>query len=339
MGKELTSVEPASWAIRPYRPGDEPQILALFHRAFGIERSADYWTWKFGLNPLGRQIVLGVTPEDALIGHLAGIPLRVQAEGRPVVFSAIVDLMVDPRYRRGLRKTGVYQTLLGALIERVAGEDRAALMYGIPIRSSNRLGQALHGFTDLYPMTRVVRSLPPEGAALDRPARWRYEIRPVKAFEAWMDRLWARCRADFPLCTVRDSQYMTWRYLQCPHIRYHPYVLWDRWLGRAAAVAVLRLEWQDQPLATVVDWLVPRGDTRAARALLAHLEGVAREHGLGELSAWFFPTGPEHRFLLGHGYREEVMEFPLAARIFTPALSWEWAVRHWYFTMGDSDIF
>lgn len=340
MGKELISSAPASWTIRLYRPGDEEQILSLFRRVFGIKHSADYWVWKFGENPLGHQIVLGATPDETVIAHIAGVPLRVQLEGNPLVFTLVVDLMVDPGYRRSLRKVGVYQALLGTLIETSTGAGRAAVLYGIPIRSSNRLPQALFRWREAYEVTRLVRPLGPStGGRLSRLARWRYEVRPVRDFGGWMDRFWQSCAPEFPLATVRDARYMNWRYIRCPHIAYHPYMLWDRWLRRPRGVAVLRLEWQGQPTGCLVDWLVPRGDVEAVRVLLAGMEEVVRQHGLQELSAWFPPDSPERRLFMASGYREEAMGSALIGNVYTTSLTWDWVARHWYFTMGDSDIF
>jgi hypothetical protein len=114
-------------------------------------------------------------------------------------------------------------------------------------------------------------------------------------------------------------------------------VLWDRWRARARGIAVLRLEWEGQPIATVVDWLVPRGDAHAAGALLRGVEAEVARRDVRELAAWLPPGSPEQRFFLAQGYRVDPTDVPLTARLYTPRVEWEWLTRNWYFTMADSD--
>lgn len=341
MKRQLARQKPAGWAPRLYRPGDEAAILPLYPLAFqGLQRSEAYWDWKFRQNPEGSQIVVAEQRGEGIVGLIAALPARVHADGRPVVFSQVVDLMVDPRLRRGLRKAGMYITLMTTLIEEGAGPGRAALLYGFPNQDSDRVTQEVFGWEALHQVTRLVRRLdapprPPVGPL----ARSRYAVRPLERFDEVADRLWDHCRPHLPLATIRDARYLTWRYLRCPHVRYLPYVAWDRWRDRPAGIAVLRMGWEGQPLCAIVDWLVPRGESTPASVLLAHAEAEARRAGMAEVAAWFPPESPERRWFLASGYTAEPTRYPLLAGAYAPDLSLDRVARHWYYTMGDSDIF
>jgi hypothetical protein len=104
-------------------------------------------------------------------------------------------------------------------------------------------------------------------------------------------------------------------------------------------MAILRLGVADQPIACLVDWLVPPGDTTTADLLLHHCERRSREAGMTQLQAWFPPSAWPHRLLSERGFRQESTPYHLVALTKVPDVSLEWVNRHWYYTMGDSDIY
>ncbi len=270
MKEELARRKPFGWTPRSYRPGDEAKILPLYALAFqGLHRSTDYWRWKFQENPAGARVIVAEDAGGQILGLVAGLHARAHAEGRPVTVSQAVDVMVAPGERRGLRKAGMFVLLLARLIEEATGADGAALMFGLPNQDSDRVTQEVFGWQNLHQVTRVARRLDGPGAIAPAwLARRRYRVRPVTDFGGAADALWTRCREHVPFATIRGAGYLTWRYLRCPYVAYHPYVAWDRWRDRPAGLAILRLGWEGQPLGAIVDWLVPRGEVGPAAVLL-----------------------------------------------------------------------
>ena len=52
MDDVTTGANPPDWEVRPYQPGDEEQLVALYARVFGRPRSVAFWRWKLkGRNP------------------------------------------------------------------------------------------------------------------------------------------------------------------------------------------------------------------------------------------------------------------------------------------------
>jgi hypothetical protein len=338
--EHLARRKPVGWAARSYRPGDERQILSLYPLAFqGLQRSEEYWRWKFRENPVCPVVIVAEESGGRIIGLIAGLSARVHADGRGLVFSQAVDVMVDPGARRGLRKAGMYITLIRALIEGATGKGDA-LLFGLPNQDSDRVSQEVFGWQNLHQVIRVVRPLNGAGGpAVPWRLRLRYRIRPLEECVAAADRLWELCRPAVPLGTIRDAQYLRWRYLRCPHLQYRGCLVWDRRRDAPAGLAVLRLGWEGQPVGAIVDWLVPRGEPGVGLLLLRHAERQARRAGLRELSAWFPPESPEQQWFLGQGYRGEPTRYPLVAKSYRDDLPLGWVSRHWYYTMGDSDIF
>lgn len=101
-------------------------------------------------------------------------------------------------------------------------------------------------------------------------------------------------------------------------------------------IAVLRIGLGDQPVACLVDWLVPSGADLVASQLLERCFEEARLAGMKELHTWFPPSSPWHRYLLDRGF-QPVETACMTVHPFTPTVPLEFLDAHWYYTMGDSD--
>lgn len=346
MAEELTLTEQQHhWSIRPYRQGDESQILELFHRVFAKERSLAHWQWKFRDNPAGAHIHVVETEAGEIVGHYAGIPVRVTVDGRTCIFSQLVDTMVDRDYRRGLKKPGMFVRLFIKFAEDYGGHDRAAIMYGFPTPEALRVGQRLLGYVPLHRIVKLVRpvgGLPhrtPWQQMVDLLYQVRIPVRQVDRFDSGVDRLWERCRHELRVATVRDARYLNWRYVECPDVEYRLLVAGGVMGTSLQGIAVLRLDSLGQGVGYLIDWLVPLRARAAADQLLKRSFEEAEMAGLKELQAWLPPSSPWHRYFLDWGFQAVEAEYFFVARTFTPDLPLEFVNPLWYYTTGDSDIY
>ena len=346
MAEELTLTEQRhQWSIRPYRQGDEGRILELFHRGFRKERSLAHWQWKFRDNPEGAHIHVVETVAGEIVGHYAGIPVRVTVDGKAFIFSQLVDTMVDRDYRRGLKKPGMFAHLFMKFAEDYGGHDRAAIMYGFPTPEALRIGQRLLGYTPLHRMVKLVRPLgkPPHRTPWQQIADMLHQvqvrIRQVARFDALVDRLWEECRRELRVATVRDARYLNWRYADCPDVKYRLFMAEGIMGTSPQGIAVLRLDSLGQGVGYLMDWLVPLRAKVAADQLLKRSLEEAELAGLKELHAWLPPFSPWHQYLLDRGFQVVDAKYFLVARTFTPDLPLEFINPRWYYTMGDSDIY
>jgi hypothetical protein len=256
-----------------------------------------------------------------------------------LIFTQIIDVMVDRRFRLGLKRPGLFAALANAYITDFLVSGKVPIGYGFPTPEAVRIGQRVAGYVPLQPVVRLVLDL---GGNRDDRLPWRvlsFRIHAIDRFGEEVDRLWEQVRSGPDVATIRDARYLNWRYAECPDVRYTLLVARRRFGGGLAGVAVLRLGVGDQPIACLVDWLVPHDATSAARALLAYCETVAREAGMTQLQAWFPPSGWPAQLLLQRGYRSEPTPYHLVALTKVPEVSLEWMNAHWYYTMGDSDIY
>lgn len=350
MAQELTEgltvdAQRQHWSIRPYRRGDEDRILKLFHRVFGKERSLTHWRWKFQDNPEGACIHVVETDTGEIVGHYAGIPVRVSAEGRSCVFLQLVDTMVEQGYRRGLKKPGMFAQLFMKFAEDYGGEDRAAVMYGFPIPEALRIGRRLLGYVPLHPVIKLVRPITgapgsiPRTRLVDLLQHVRIRVRQVTRFDASADRLWEQCRRELHVATVRDARYLNWRYADCPDAKYTLLSAENTMGSSLRGIAVLRLDSLGQGVGFLMDWLVPIGDKLAADHLLKRGDEEAESAGVKELQMWLPASSPWYRYLLDRGFQVADTQYVLVARTFTSNLPLEFVNPRWYYTMGDSDIY
>jgi hypothetical protein len=325
------------WTIRPYRPGDEGRILDLFKRVFGVDRSLEHWRWKFQDNPAGQHIRLAETPSGELVGQYAGLPVRMAWGEKTLVFTQIIDVMVDPRVRLGLKRPGLFSALANRYIADYGGLGKVSGGYGFPTPQALRIGQRVAGYTPLHPVVGLVRDLgrgdhhrPPWSARL-------FRVEEVDRYGEEIDRLWERMRPALAVAIVRNARYLNWRYADCPDIRYHRFAAFHRLTGAPAGLAILRLRVRGERVAVLVDWLA--SSRAVASAMVARCEGIAREAGMDRLEAWFPPYTLPCRFFQELGFRPEATVYEFVALPTSPEVSLEWAKNRWYYTMGDSDIY
>ncbi|HBL25619.1 MAG TPA: hypothetical protein DD490_02160, partial [Acidobacteria bacterium] len=90
--------------VRPYREGDEAQILPLFRQSFFVERSPERFRWEYRENPAGNERISEAFAEDGrLVAHYAGYPVRFWSDvsGAPRTLPALQvgDTMTEPSVR------------------------------------------------------------------------------------------------------------------------------------------------------------------------------------------------------------------------------------------------
>jgi len=324
------------WHIRTYQPGDEIQILELFKRVYGHERSLSHWRWKFLENPAGQQISLAVDEDGSIIGQFAGLPVVAATANETILLTQGIDHMVDAARRR----EGVYTALARHFFETFVTSTGAAAWYAFPVRENFDIEMKAFDCSALHQVSVLTSDL-------SKAEPWRPSLRHAQRCRVDhldragppVDELWNSCRSELPVATVRDSRYLNWRYVDCPDIEYRLTVVTDRVSKRVRGLAVTRNGWFDQPIALMVDWLVPASDLEAGRILLEHCHSLARERGLNAVQAWFPTYTPQHHFLISLGYRVQLSPFILSVRGPEGSKGLESLRGRWYYTMGDSDIY
>ena len=336
---------PQGWiTVGPYQPGDEHSILELFQLVFQVQRSLDVWNWEFRDCPQGIHSFVGRLDDGRIVSQFCGIPVKVKVHDRTLCFAQMVDSMVHPDFRSGLKKKGLFATTVDAFVDHYGRLDREVIMMGLPNPEAFRVGRKLCGYT---PMTKIYThtkelvpdpSLPPPpedvGFRMNR-----FQVRVVPRFAADLDELWARVVQQHEVIAWRDAQAMNWRYPSSPQ---WTYVLLEARLAgsnRLAGVAVLRGQWLGQPDMAIADWLVDAGIDGTAEALLSTAEHLGRRAGMTKSRCLLNHMCEASRFFEDRDYSLTPTQFRMVSRTYArDVVTPESLNREWYYTLGDFDV-
>ena len=119
--------------VRPYRPGDEKEIVQLLQLVFNgwphfdIKCSPlDHWKWKFKDNPLKSSIICVAISNGEIIGCSHKITTRLKIGNSVFLCSSAVDSAVHPNFRR----MGVYKKM-DELGKELMAKSKIKLFYGV----------------------------------------------------------------------------------------------------------------------------------------------------------------------------------------------------------------
>ncbi len=177
-------MSPIEWHLRPFRPGDEAELIRLLERGFGKRLEERAWHWKLRQrgSPV-ENVWLAVDTEDRPIFHYGGIPraLRLGGEQRDVMIA--VDSATDPDFRRrGILTAGA------SAAHQAWSAAGFALVLGLPNEQWGSRVPAL-GWRPLFPLKWCIRPLRPERLVARRLGL------PVLGRLAFAGRLWRSLRA------------------------------------------------------------------------------------------------------------------------------------------------
>ncbi len=330
--------------IGPYQPGDEESILELFRTVFKVERTRDQWNWEFRDNPNGMHIYLGKLADGTVVSQYTGLLTKAKVFDRDVLFSQIVDSMVHPKCRSGLKKKGLFAlTLLNHSYAHGHLEDECFQM-GLPNPLAYRLGSQTCYYV---PMTKAYvhnKAVNPQDVQTDLSTEVKglgttYQVSMTTDFASDHDDLWSRVKDKHRIITWRNREFWDWRYRKNPHFDYLTFELRDPEDGVLVASAVCRAGWLDQPHFVIADWLVDMDRTGASEALIKVCEEAARRSGMTSVKCFLNHNVPESRVFEDLGYDLEKTQFRLVSHTYAPEFATERdLMNEWYFSLGDFDI-
>lgn len=276
---EAASGEGAPFQIRAYRPEDQSQVLDLLKTAFGnwpgeVEDHdpAEFFRWKHVDGPIGRSISLVAEANGAVIGFEAWLRWRLKAAGRTFHGVRAVDLAVDANYRR----RGVYTALVGEAGKHFPPEIAFSLSNP---NTQSRPGSIQAGRSEIGQFRLLLRVRNPVRIGMSLIAdSWGAGVRepspPVEAEPAaealdngdCVRSLLAQTeKSDARLTTVKDLDYLRWRYGSLSLYR----AIRVQRNGRLAGMAIFRIHRRGPLLvSTVCELFVAGSDRGLARNLL-----------------------------------------------------------------------
>ncbi len=237
------------WKVRDGDEKDLPGILSLRKIVFG-EEEADkleprYWRWEFMDAPDGKGFIYLVQEGDKIIAHFADIPRRFLVQGKTILGTLSLDLMVHPNYRR----RGLFTAMGRYSAQRVKQENRH-FMTAFPIRPQTIQGLKKIGWHEIMKLPVLVYPIRFTGIVkryihfsslsylVGGIARGIYtplllmkkgkenrgiEIENVEKMDNQFEKFLERGSSIHSIMGLRDSNYMNWRYFNHPTRVYRIY--------------------------------------------------------------------------------------------------------------------
>jgi hypothetical protein len=218
------------------------EMRALFAEVFNKQMSEAFWQWKYQ-HATGHSI--GVWHGAALVAHFGGVGADIVWAGKPARAVQIVDVMVSPRVRNGVRSQSPFFLMARQFLQRYIGYQQPYLLgYGFPSHRHLQLAARLNLYAPVGDMTEM---------RLENPSprwhdRWWHTAlltrHNLPAFHSKIDILWAQMQQSLPTAIMvrKDSARLSYRYLKHPE---HSYVVWliqQQLTSTPKALVVLKLE-------------------------------------------------------------------------------------------------
>lgn len=329
----------ARFTTREYRDGDEAAILDLFARSFPhAPRTLEHFRWKYLRSPFGnRRISLTFSEEGRLAGHYAGYPVPFFRGGRDFVAHQIGDTMTEAAFRHiGRGATSILGRTATDFYARFC-ENQVGFNYGFNVANIQKFSLRFLRSDRVEPVTYRVRDLRERPLMpLSRRERWAggYRLELVRHTTAEWDDLFERVRYAYAFSVTRNADYVRWRYLECPDVRYFVVAI-RKWYQLVGWIA-FRLE---QNRFLWGDALFHPAFPDAPEVLLRH---VVPSHAPDVIEAWFPPRPKWFDSVLRElqfETRPEPQNLSLMCVPFTQRDAVARMREGLYYAWGDSDLF
>jgi len=331
--------------IRPYKPGDEQGIFIL-DRAVELHpwnrRNDSNWYWKYqGKNPAGQSLIYVAENNGEIIAHFAALPIWYWIEGKKVLVSHSIGMIVLPEWQN----KGLIKFVADQLLEEVE-KQRIPFTYGYPNDNAYDLHIKLLGYEDATMQRLFHKEI--KNIKNDNTSETVFEglnWQKIERFDDSVDFLWNKVKNDFQVIVIRNSAFLNWRYIDRPDAPYYAFGAFDGDI--LEGYCVLKI-YQDENLLRghFIDLFTQSGNSNCGRFLVENGLQFFNNEKVDEVTLWmqgspfFEDILKEYNFCVGGvsggGWpgttRPMICRFNIEQEKYKSLLN----EKNWYFTMGDT---
>lgn len=315
------------YEVRPYRPGDEEQIVPLLQLVFNGWQDLNFFRWKYFDNPLKRNIICVALSNGRIIGFTASIFKRIKIGDKVFLSTYGTDAAVHPDFRR----RGVHRknTNLKEELRRKVGEhiNYSATENPIIIKHPNaprfifpyflrhfirirdmglhnrinpsknlserakRLG--LHAIKLLNDLRNTISPSPPVNNDI--------QVIEINRFDDRAEAFWDEVRDHYDFIVERTREHLNWNYCDARGGDFTVKLAEED--GRMLGYIVMKMDDGGvYPRGGVIDLLTVPGRLDVADALLADATGVFDDNGINICSTRLLEGHPYESVFRRHGF-------------------------------------
>ena len=233
---------------KKYSSGDEYKIIKLHNQVFECKINIKLWEWLFMSNPAGKSYIWLAKAKDKLVGHFAAFPVKIKFGKQIIISSKSCLTMTHPEFRR----ENIFLNLSKLLFNDLKNSN-ITITFGNPNQNSYYAFTHKAGYKNLFgesgipylvkPLNidNMLKALGKNGMLISFPIHTgifiinviskvfnlafnesqdlqtsTLTIRKVSTFNYRFDILWTRCSKDYQIATIRNKEYLNWRYKKNP---------------------------------------------------------------------------------------------------------------------------
>lgn len=263
-------------------------FILLVDSVFGSEAAKArelFWEWSMEVNPANEVLdpkVVMLHENTNLIGSVVLVSAKMKLDDDLIGCHWVCSIMTLPNHRgKGLH-------LIKSLY--TEGAARLGFPFGSLVAMYQRRGAAIILETEqrfylwkagdwlkakhprlklLAPIINFVGKIVPTITTLINTSSSTLNIQPVNKFGADFDQLWNEASSGYRGITVRDSDYLNWRYVECPIHEYQSFGAYRK--NRLVGFIVIRTGIKKNiKEGYIIDFFVEYGDNSTLEALIRH---------------------------------------------------------------------
>ncbi len=307
--------------IRPYKQGDEQEILKLFHLSFGKQMTNEYWNWRFANNPFSDAMQIHLMwDNDLLVGHYAVSPTQFFVSGEQVMGALSMTTMTHPEYGG----KGIFTALANSLYEQLKNSGYK-FVWGFPNINSHygfvkNLKWKDIGITPMHSLS--VNALRPTS---------NNNYRLLNGFDSSVV---LTLKDDASIALNKTKAYLNWRYVDNPFAEYKIIQM-----EQGATIVYKKIVSFQDPSKFEADILEINflNDVQQLQALLNVI--LREEPEVVRFNLWYSLHESNYLLLEKIGFKMTTPLTYLGFYDFDNTVSEMAELRNWKLSMGYSDIF
>ena len=317
--------------VRELVETDTAALQNLFQQIFDKPMSEAFWQWKYRSHPAHS---IGALRDGLLQAHYGAIGLDACFFGNPARVVQIVDVMVRPAARQGVRNRSLFFRTCTHFVDQYVGHGRTYLFgFGFPSERAMNLAARLGVYAPVGQMKEISWDISGRGGK----AGWLTKMTPVTldSFDSMrnsLEELWEQQAQDLREHVVirKNADWINWRYLQNPDVQYKLWLLRSRFSRKPAGLIVLKAEAERMLLMDCI------GPLQNIPTLVQQAIAKSREAGKHKLVTWISAAFENH--FLVQGGKAERLPIIIPANIWSEGPKPDELRDHWWLMPGDTDF-
>lgn len=330
------------YAVRPYRPGDEEEIVQLLKHVFNGWPQFDlkctpleHWRWKYQENPFNEHFTAIATTGDKIIGTDHSLPTNIKIGEKMFFCTYAADMVVHPDFRR--MEVSKKETELSTKMKKRRGVKFSYFVTGNPIfiksfsRDYNLFPHAISTLVKIndvdlhFQMIHIDRAwLMKTGFHISKTLnklgnlinRSEFEcdalqFSDVTFFDDRIEEFWQKVSENHHFIIERSRDHLNWRY--CDHRSGGFLIKQAEDDGRILGYIVLRINRykKNYPAGYIVDLLTLPERLDVADALVGNAVEYFNDEEVNAVVTMVVRNHPYTKIFSRHGFLNSRVNLPL----------------------------